>query len=352
MTPDTLRIDMTFAAVGRINRASGTTDKVVRNRLKRMLRELFEAGRLDIVRAIRDGDVTFLQVYDAYVRKALHELPVGDAMPLLSTALEKWIEDARPDYSKKHIINHESALARFTEHDEDARVADLPRVLDELRENYGKKHPRSFNLMRATALSFVRSTLKRSHQLYGAVLAVEERSVPKRKAKAPMTIEAFRGFFPNTDPKTKDGRTDAIAWAMVTTGMHQEEYWGEWHSQKDRVHIAGTKRGGRVRDVPLLMKPAAPTLSRDRFEKNFRERMRATGYTPYDLRRTYAQWMEAAGIPRTRRKLYMGHGVADVTDIYERHEVTAFLVADAKLLGAFLGITPPTDGAKALGVVK
>ena len=46
--------------------------------------------------------------------------------------------------------------------------------------------------------------------------------------------------------------------------------------------------------------------------------------------------MESAGIPRTRRKLYLGHGAADVTDLYERHEVEAFLLEDAKKLTEFL----------------
>jgi hypothetical protein len=44
----------------------------------------------------------------------------------------------------------------------------------------------------------------------------------------------------------------------------------------------------------------------------------------------------AAQIPRTRRKLYLGHGKQDVTGLYERHEVTAFLVEDAQKLERYL----------------
>jgi hypothetical protein len=47
--------------------------------------------------------------------------------------------------------------------------------------------------------------------------------------------------------------------------------------------------------------------------------------------------MEQAGIPRTRRRLYLGHGVRSVTDLYERHQVDAFLADDAAKLRAFLG---------------
>lgn len=57
---------------------------------------------------------------------------------------------------------------------------------------------------------------------------------------------------------------------------------------------------------------------------------------PYDLRRTYANWLEAAGIPRTRRKLYMGHAVGDITGMYELHEVQNHLAADAAKLTSYL----------------
>jgi hypothetical protein len=51
--------------------------------------------------------------------------------------------------------------------------------------------------------------------------------------------------------------------------------------------------------------------------------------------------MELARIPRTRRRMYMGHGAKDVTDLYEEHEVTAFLVEDATKLREFLKLDPP-----------
>jgi len=62
---------------------------------------------------------------------------------------------------------------------------------------------------------------------------------------------------------------------------------------------------------------------------------------PYDLRRTYANWLEGAGIPRTRRRLYMGHGARDVTDLYETHQVLQFLREDAAKLADFIGAPLP-----------
>jgi integrase len=77
-------------------------------------------------------------------------------------------------------------------------------------------------------------------------------------------------------------------------------------------------------------------MHRRTFENKVRERSGGS-VTVYDLRRTYANWLEAAGIPRTRRRMYLGHGARDVTDLYESHEVKAFLVEDAAKLRRFVG---------------
>lgn len=75
------------------------------------------------------------------------------------------------------------------------------------------------------------------------------------------------------------------------------------------------------------------------FEDKLREHT-ARAILPHDPRRTYANWLEAAGITRTRRRLYMGHGVGDVIGLYELHEVASFLAADGATLRAFVGVDP------------
>lgn len=352
MTPDTLMIDIRVPDVGRIKKRSGTLDRAVRRRMIRMVKDLRSGNppRLDVLRALRDGSVSFLVALDAYSRQALHELPVGEAMPLVADAMKDWIADVKSDYSPEHAAAFETTRRYLKREDEAARVADLPRVLESLRKTLGKKYPRSFNLARAHVLAFTRSTLKRSHPIYGACLAVEERPVKRKTPKIRLTPDAIRGFFPNPGDHTKkEGKVDTIAWSMVANGMGQKELWGPWEVERDRVVIHGTKAGGRERMVPLVIAPATPPLSRDRFEKLFRERMGAA-FSPYHLRRTYIQWLEASGIPRTRRRLYAGHGEKDVTDLYEAHEITEYLVADAAKLRTFLGLPEP-PAAKGLGVV-
>ena len=125
---------------------------------------------------------------------------------------------------------------------------------------------------------------------------------------------------------------------MCCTGMMPDELWGEqWRVGPNYIHIMGTKREARDRKVPRICTPTMPLL---RQPTTFNHALtKATNGTvqPYDARRTFLHWMEEARITRTRRKIYTGHSVKDVTDLYERHEVAAYLETDAELLRAYLG---------------
>lgn len=332
MSPETLRIDRTFRGVGRIKRQTGTTNPAVRAKISRMLTALHEDGRLDILRAIRDG-LPMLTVYDAYQRKTLEALPVGTTAQDLDTAFGAWMDGAT-DYSDDHLRSLGASRKVLAGAIKDARVADLPRVLEKLRGTVGAKYARTFNLARAAALAFIRSTLKRNHPLWLAVAAVEVRKVKATKKKTPLTVIQLRNYFPHPE----SDELDAIAWTMATSGMHQKELWGQWENHASHIRILGTKREGRVRDVPLIFAPTVPRMHRRTFEDKLRERT-GRAIVPYDLRRTYSNWMESAGIPRTRRRLYMGHGEKDVTDLYEQHEVAEYLAEDAEKLRRHLGIT-------------
>lgn len=338
MTPDTLGIDRTFRGVGRIKKATGTANPAVRRKISKMLTALHDDGRLDILRAIRDGDVSMLEVYDAYQRKTLAALPVGGTARKLVDAFTKWRDELRSpdDYSAHHIRAMVSTITHLGSVRENAMVSDLPAVLESLRKTLGRRAPRSFNLTRSHAMAFVRKTLKRSHPLWLAVAAVEPCKVTAKKTRNPLSVEQMRNFFPSplADP------VDAVAWTMALTGMGPGEMWGKWYVTPTSVHIAGTKREGRVRDVPNVGVPYLPSMHPKTFSDKLSERTNGK-VAPYDLRRTYATWLEGAGIPRTRRRLYMGHGARDVTDLYEAHQVQQFLREDGEKLAAFAGTAVP-----------
>lgn len=346
MMPITLVLDRHFRGVGRIKRATGTTSRKVYRRITEMCTDLFEEGRLDILRAIRTGELSCLQVLEAYRRRALDRLPLGVTAQPLAEAFEGWLNTLRvpDDVSQKHLGSLETSRRYLEKARPSARVIELPEVLEALRDDLGVRHPRSFNLVRAAALAFVRARLKKNHPLWLACAAVEKRQAKTETLRRPLSVERMRELFPT--PATN--KLDRVAWAMATTGMHADEYWGDWSIEENAVRVLGTKRGGRRRRVPLVLAPAVPPWKHRRnFEDALRERTREI--VAYDLRRTYAHWMELAQIPRTRRRMYLGHGARDVTDLYEEHEVRAFLVEDAGRLQALLNEATP---ARKLTVVQ
>jgi len=96
-------------------------------------------------------------------------------------------------------------------------------------------------------------------------------------------------------------------------------------------YLEGAKANALISDLPHILQTLRVTLGRSH-ARSFN--MLRT----YDLRRTYSNWMEAAGILRTRRKLYMWHSAGDVTGGYELHEVSAFPAEDGKILRQFEGL--------------
>lgn len=312
-----------------------------------MLTELFEDGRLDLLRAIRDGRLTMLEVYDARRRRKLDELVTGATARTIADAMGGWIAKLTPgiDYSEEHIVSLGQSLKKLTNAEltglPDARVADLPAVLEALRDSLGKTNPRGFNLARTAASAYVRATLKKHHPLWMAILAVEPRKVPKPAPRPDLTVEWMRNMFPA--PATD--ALDACAWAMALSGMGPKEYWGDWQALADRIRIAGTKREARVRDVPLVVPIASPSISRSAFIQRLQHRTKER-VTPYDFRRTYARWLERAGVMRSRRKAYMGHASGDITSLYERSEIDGYLMSDAALMRKYLGQPEPSESIK------
>jgi hypothetical protein len=332
--------------VGRIAVASGTTHAPTLRRLDEMITTLNETGRDDILRAVREGELTPLSVYAAFRVNELHRLPLGKELLPLKDAMTKWNEASEVGDQRKAA--NKSGIKRLAE--KASTVGNLPDALLAVRVDLIKeKHPAHFNRIRATCLAFIRDTLKRSHHLYGEIMDVpllKERKAPKKQPQTWAQLVAHAEKMNAVNPRFR-----VALWAMALCGMGPKEYWIDGYEVlTDRVSVGGVKRPGRQRAVPALRtdyftrKVPSATVGAEREMRVFGETLlEKCGIHPYDLRRSYANWMEAAGIPRTRRRLYMGHAKKDTTDIYEEHEVTAFLADDAKRLEAYLGGSPITS---------
>ena len=88
----TFTIDRRFRGVGRIKRASGTTDEKVYGRLTTMLEEIARDGRIDILRFVRDGHLTPLELWAYYRRYGLSKLPGPERVKLLKRAVDNWLD--------------------------------------------------------------------------------------------------------------------------------------------------------------------------------------------------------------------------------------------------------------------
>lgn len=89
----------------------------------------------------------------------------------------------------------------------------------------------------------------------------------------------------------------------------------------------------------------AVSAVRSRWQRVFRERMTAASVAvrSASLHSTRSQ---LSGIPRTRRRMHMGHAAKEVTDLYERFEARTYLVEGGKKLWTSIRI----DSADSLPV--
>lgn len=356
-----LPIDVRIPGVGRFKKRSGAHTRAERDDLVAMLRLLPRQGYLDVVRDVQAGRRQLLDVYAHYLAGTLAELRGPHEDQLLEPTLSEWLDTAQcADGTRRNRRDAFRALRS------DARRAyrfrDLPTLLRAHRQRCElEDSPRAFNIAKTCVQAFVRDTVGRRVPLGLAVADVP--SLRERRAgRAGLTV--LEALEVRDQLATSAGRA---WWSMCLTGMGPKEYWVDgWRVESDRVHIAGAKvvrhglsgAYGRVRDVPLVDYPVRPEITRPGFcsalwrlsERRVRAALTdqlgraptaaesAAGretfggwrVSPYMARKTFARWMEDAGIPRVRREIYRGHGKRDVGDLYERYEVTAYLREDAK----------------------
>jgi integrase len=329
-----LMFDRRFRHVGRVKRASGTLDLDELRQINEAFTAIAELDppRTDIIRAVQDRIYTPREVWQAFRKQRLDSLISSrTSRALLFPAMRQWIETYQ--CSDKHRVSLHQSLRYFeAQGSKRSPIEDLPRLLEKFRVKMNaSKQGRTFNITRSAAQAFVRSTMKRNHPIYMELAAVEVLpEIPTREGN-PQTPDEMRALMKKLAPQHAK-----IAWGMAAGGMGPKEFWGKWTMLSDRVRIFGTKREGRNRFVPIIdAEIEHPTVEYRAFQKAL---LKATdgAVEPYDMRRSFSTWMEDAAIPRTRRRLYMGHGAVDVTDLYEKRDIQRFLAKDSKRLQKFV----------------
>lgn len=332
-----LIFDRRFRHVGRVKRASGTLDADELRQINEAFTAIAELDppRLDILRAVQDKIYTPREVWQAYRKQRLDSLIASKTTrALLVPAMRAWIDGYT--CSDDHRRSLHGSLGYIEKSGgKRAAIEDLPRIVEKLRAvMLADGRARTFNLLRSAAQAFTRSTLKRSSPIWLEISSVEKLPTTPQREGNPQTPDELRKLMAKMH-----ARHAAIAWGMYVTGMGPKEFWGRWEKEADRVMIYGTKRKGRKRFVPLVDAAISkPSVQYRAFQKAI-GKVSDWKVEPYDMRRSFAVAMEDAGIARTRRRLYMGHGEKDVTDIYEKRDIVRFLAEDASRLRKHVGAT-------------
>lgn len=351
----TLLIDRAFPAVGRIKRASGARSAKVWAEINDMLTDLYygEEPRVDVLADFKRPRTDprrreFLEVLPFWKKRQMHLLPTGAAVERLAVAFPAWVERrvVGPDWRRAM----RTAWLRLALHvAPDAPVADLPAALRALRRQIAESTPTAFNKTRTVALKFSRAELGKRHPTTQACEDVEPagaaelRAAPGRRTRNPLPVVAFAAV---ADALATDQAREAL-WSLAATGMRPEEYWREKGIDWGRevapggaaIRVRGIKSAAAGRLVPDVGRCVEPRLSREALKQQLAYRVetgRIAPFTLYDARRSFAHWAEMAGIPETRRKVYMGHGPKDLTQHYGWHDVAPYVVEDAGRLREYI----------------
>jgi len=321
----TLVIDRVVKYVGRIKRASGTLDAGELEEMNAMLTRLSKHGRLDVLRRIQAGTLRVMDAYELWCQGRLDEKVVGEEGGQVDTLVWSWIKSY--DCSDTHRQTLRSCFQCLVRHaGEGLVVGGLPEALRSYRRTMHAK-PRMFNKTKAAVQAYLRDLFGKHHPLWMTAADIrkftEARDVPGGLTYGDV-VRLTR------DLPTAFG---AQVWTCVLTGMGPKEYYGEWEREKDRVVIHGTKARGRDRVVPLLGEVVKPTLSLDYFRRTL---SKVGGVTPYQLRRTYAHFLEMARVVDSHCDAYMGHGSRTMRQLYRGHDVAPYLRDDTEKITSWL----------------
>lgn len=357
-----LEIDKSIRGIGRIRHASGIFSEAQLARCKQFIAETARSDELRDVLALMVGKKPQVRA-DIFFRHAkkgtLHLLRSGATVSELVPALKAWREKRKDDVApdtyrvRKELITNVAKVAQ-----PGALVSELPQIMRTLYDTM--RGSRQFNYCLDYARAFVRDTIGRRNETYLDVADIDKRPVTEqvvRKPLMPLEIRAIAAAFDVVraariaESKARRGvrpiearGEDTIVLAM--TGMNPLEYQGDWQVRDRHVHIDGTKREPRVRDIPRVFPCALwaadalprPSVRGKTYWRHFSAAAKVAGIvcTPYDLRRTFSVWMIEAGIERWRRRVYLGHKIKDTTERYERHAVDKYLVRDGEALRTWI----------------
>lgn len=309
---------------------SGTNNRNIYNGILTMMDDLQERGRLDDLKAIQLKHISPLEAYNKWKDGKLVGIGSVALVKDLDKAMTEWVENYRcaetTRVGYKFNVRHLVKTAKRK-----ATVADLPDTLRKYRAHcISRDTLRQFNHARVTSLAFARDQYGKNSELWRLISDIDMVDYRKNRMNNPLTVKEVVDLTSQMKPEFAE-----MVWTMCTTGMGFKEYLDGFTVKSEHIIIHGEKNDNRHnRVVPIIRTPAPRVLQ----YKRFREVIQVVrkDVTPYDFRRTYAVWLEEAGILKSHRDAYMGHTANRMSDLYLVQDVTKYLKQDAKLMKDYI----------------
>ena len=338
-----LRIDRSVKGIGRIRISSGTKDPDTYIKILEVLDDLENVGNLPTLQALKDGQVTALEVYSNAMNNGVkNQMTVNLDRPLIPT-IEAWLEDH--DVKDKTRKSYRAHLNVFKSHTKSSdTVRHLVQRLDDYRKSASKKRTATtFNRTKALLLAFAKNEYGAATELYLKIQQVPNVKNTKQ-GQVPVAL-AVQDVVRLTDAMESE-KAKEMVWSMCYAGFRIGEYLEqnevEWNTTTDTLNIVKHNPGhgnkGYSRVVFLALPLSKPALGERQFRRHIDAATASTGLkaTSHTFRKCFAHWMEMAGIQRTRRQAYLGHANQSVTDLYEKHDVSKYLKEDARQFREFV----------------
>lgn len=342
----TFVIDRRFAGVGRIKRASGATTRGGLKSRNACLTRLYDHGRLDLLRAIRDGTLSVTELYAADREKRLDTL-VGDRATLtaaLWATVDAWLGNAKGGSLGRYRTSF-TALQRSGVLKDNATVADLEHVnWAQLREDW-PNGAYDWNHLRRSVGKFLTMRLGLHHPFRVALVE----AIPKARE-----VERIPDLTPTLLWRIVDAMPEHVRAAIVTlvaTGLRCGEYLrltpANLKPHTHAIAVPGTKTEASAATVYVdeelwpWVERAVPAPVQYRWLRlHFKRACAAVGSPDlrlHDLRHAHAQWLTNAGRSEASVQVSMRHASAVMTRRYAKQRdrgENAKVMADVLLRSA------------------
>lgn len=335
---------MKVSGVGRIAVASGAQTVGEYKKRRACLEKLRDTGRIDILRAIKNQQITVNEVYAADMEGRLGFV-LADIVLLrpLKESIDRWLErSAKAPSTRTRYRVAWNVLRRSGQLKAHSTLKDLDAVDWRGWANIWDASAAHWNNLRRMVSKLLTDHVGKHHPFRHQVL---ERFPHKKERKRlpDLTIDDFWRVV-NTLPE----EFRAVYVTLVATGMRINEFLActDLHllPHTTSIKVPGTKTVSSQATVPVApllwpyVRAAIPCpFSQWQLWRRWRDACEGIGVTPttlQDLRHCMGQWLTQAGRPEASVQAMLRHDDPNQT---RRYTMTVLKREDAEAMGRILG---------------